>query len=160
MFSRIKLFWVPPKHYLLLPCHQHRDFWLQRSPQSILSGVHSRICPGGSSHRCPPCTIHSPAHRSSPWQKDSAECSRKQCQAGASTWTWASDSSQGFHNSLELELAEPELPRGKLSNVPWQPGADRNRIALCYSNREVHTSWISAESLKIILKDHTAPKVC
>ena len=117
MFSRIKLFWVPPKHYLLIPCHQHRDFWLQRSPQSILSGVHSRICPGESSHRCPPCTIHSPAHRSSPCQKDSAECSRKQCQAGVSTQTWASDSSQGSmthqsQNSLSLSCLSLQTEHG------------------------------------------------
>ena len=75
----------------------------------------------------------------------------------------------GVHDSLELELPKPELhfliegarplsARGELSNIPRQPGAERNRIALCYSNHEVHTSWISAGSLKIILKDHTAPR--
>ena len=77
----------------------------------------------------------------------------------------------GFHDSLVLYLPEPELPflekgarplstRGKLPNVLQQLGDERNKIALCYSNHELHTSWVSAGSLKIILKDHTAPKVC
>ena len=51
----------------------------------------------------------------------------------------------GVHDSLELELPKPELhfliegaqplsARGELSNIPRQTGAERNRIALCYSN--------------------------
>lgn len=88
--------------YLLLPCHQRRDFWLLQSPQSILSGVHSRICPGESFHRCPPCTIHNPAHQNSPCQKDNAECPGRQCRAGESVWACASGSSQAFHSLLVL----------------------------------------------------------
>lgn len=67
--------------YLLLPCHRRRDFWLPQSPQSILSGAHSRICPGESFRHCPPCTTHSPARQSSPCQRDNRESSGKRCQA-------------------------------------------------------------------------------
>lgn len=131
--SRIKLFWVPPKHYL---CSHVINIVLAQRSQSILSGVHSRICPGGSSHRCPPCTIHSPAHEAVPDRKTVLSVQK----AVSGRWHMIGHVPlSGFHNS-ELELAEPELP-GSFSNVPWQPGVTRNKLPSA-SNHEVHTSWI------------------
>ena len=111
MHSSIKIFWVPPQTYLLPPCHRHRDFWLQQSPRSILSGAHSRICPGGSCHRCPPCTIHNPARQSSPCQKDDAECCRRRCQEGESTRPWAQAAlGRAMTHCRMLRLLELSVP--------------------------------------------------
>lgn len=114
--------------YLWLPCHPRRDFWLPQCPQSILSGAHSRLCPGESFHRCPPCTTHSPAHQSSPCQRDEAECPGNRAR-------W------GGHAGLGIQL-----PRCPFLTSALTPGAS---VSFPYKTRIATTCFMSLNNVEM-----------